>query len=363
MTKKWTKEEILNDLKRVLDKTGSLSRDDYRLKGKVPTSTIDRFFGDFATAKKELDTHFFEKTILSYIDKTKTSGGLDLEKACDDLNCGPGKIKATLQNLKNKGYAIVLKNKQFVLDKVPQYNTPFDYKIALNKVSHVIEFAVVSDTHFASIHECSEELDFFYKLASEEYGIKTFFHCGDLVAGINMYRGQENELKCWGADNQVDHFLNKYPQVQGATTYFITGNHDLSFLNNSGKDIGVDIASQRDDLIYLGQYLCNVSLGPTKLQLHHFDKAPSYAMSYPVQKTIEVTSDVDKPDLIFLGHLHQKLWLEQRGIHAFLAGCFERQSLWLKRKKLYPSIGGFIIQVGLDGDKVRTVTPTFVSCV
>ena len=44
-----------------------------------------------------------------------------------------------------------------------------------------------------------------------------------------------------------------FPRVEGITTYFITGEHDLSFLKTKEKiDIGTVIASKREDMIYLG---------------------------------------------------------------------------------------------------------------
>ena len=357
---KWTKEDILKDMQKVSTQVGDLTRESYRRHGKIPTSAIDKVFKNFSDAKALLGTQEFEQDILKTL---KGKSNLDLEGLCDHLDASPKKIKATLDILKSKGFNIKLRNKAITIDNLPASEA--DKKrhfLDLKPINNCIEFAVVSDTHLGSHHECLDELKFFYKTASEDYGIKTFLHAGDLVCGTNMYFGQENEIKVWGADQQVNYCVENYPHIDGATTYYITGNHDLCYLRNAGKDIGIDIQHQRKDMKYLGQYVSNIKLGTVNVELHHIDKAPSYALSYPLQKTIENTQDHEKPDLLFCGHLHQKLWLELRGINAFLAGCFEQQSLWLKRKKLYPCIGGYIIKVGLDGNVIRSVTPTFIKC-
>ena len=358
---KWSKELILSELRRVYEEDGDVTRDTFRVKGKIPTSQIDKYFDDFSSAKKEMMTKGFTDKLLGLIKSNKNK--LDLEELCNQLDASPKVVKDTVDSLIKQGYAIKFRDKKFTLDKLPDYSTNTVHKFELKAASKYIEFAVVADTHLASKHECLEELKFFYNVAHNEYGIKTFLHAGDLVAGINMYFGQENELKYWGSDAQVNYFVDNYPCIPGVTTHFITGNHDLCYLKNAGKDIGIDISNQRKDMHYLGQYLSTIELGPVRVEVHHIDKGTAYACSYPLQKTIEATPDKNKPHLLFCGHLHQKLWLEQRGINAFLAGCFEQQSLWLKRKKLMPSIGGYIIKVGLDGDKIRSVSPTFIECV
>ena len=357
---KWTQEDILKDLRRVFEETGDLTRDSYRRKGKIATSIIDGHFKDFTNAKVLMIQQIFEEKLLKIIKTSKSL--LDLEGICNMLDASPRRVKETIDVLVKRGYNIKLRNKKLVLDNVPDFNIGEQYKISMEKPKKFLEFAVVSDTHLASTHEKVKELSFFYKTVYNDFGITNIFHAGDLVAGINMYLGQENELKYWGSDNQVAYFVDNYPEIKGVRTYFITGNHDLCYLKTSGKDIGKDIENQRKDMTYLGQYLASIDMGGVNIELHHIDRGTSYAWSYPLQKTIESTPDEKKPDLLFAGHLHQKLWIEERGINAFLAACFEGQSLWLKRKKLYPAIGGFVIKIGLDAGKIRTITPTFIGC-
>ena len=84
-------------------------------------------------------------------------------------------------------------------------------------------FAVVSDTHLCSIEEKRRELKTFYRLVAKR-GIRDVLHCGDIVAGMRIYRGQEFELHTHGFDNQAAYTIKNYPRENGVTTHFITGN-------------------------------------------------------------------------------------------------------------------------------------------
>ena len=132
-----------------------------------------------------------------------------------------------------------------------------------------LTFGIVSDTHLCSKEEKLDELHTFYEIC-RKIGIQSVFHVGDIVAGNNVYRGQENEVKVFGADAQARYVVRNYPKVHGIQTYFIAGNHDLVYWVRSGVDIGHFIA-QREDLDYLGQYEGNIKLGNVRVRLLHPD--------------------------------------------------------------------------------------------
>ncbi|MBU0847104.1 metallophosphoesterase, partial [Patescibacteria group bacterium] len=65
--------------------------------------------------------------------------------------------------------------------------------------------------------------------------------------------------------------------------------------------------------------------------------------SYKLQKNIEQMSPANKPDIYFAGHWHVSCALfEYRNVIAFMIPCFQSQTPFLKRKSLYPEIGGLI---------------------
>lgn len=206
------------------------------------------------------------------------------------------------------------------------------------------EFGVVSDTHLCSTEEKLDELHTFYDIC-RKVGVKTVLHAGDLVSGWRVYRGQENEVKVFGAKNQAEYVIKNYPKVKGIYTYFILGNHDESWYKLAGVDIGELIAAKRDDMWYFGFYEATITLNGVKIMLHHGDGGGAYALSYKAQKYAEAIPSGSKPRVLIFGHWHTAHYFWYRNIHILNAGCFEGQTLFLRRKMLNPAIGGWIVDM------------------
>lgn len=240
-----------------------------------------------------------------------------------------------------------------------------DYKPKILKTNlgdNVFTFGIVSDTHFCSNHEKLNELHTFYDICRKE-GIKVIVHAGDLVAGWGMYRGQENEVHTFGAEKQAQYVIDNYPKVENVKTYFCSGNHDLSWWQKSGIDIGNLVAAKRPDMIYLGQYQGNLTINGIDIRLLHPDKGGAYAISYNLQKIVEQLPSGEKPHILIAGHYHTAIYFFYRLVHVIQAGCFEGQTLYLLRKGINPMIGGWTVKVRLGGKDKKTIlsfTPTFI---
>jgi len=218
-------------------------------------------------------------------------------------------------------------------------------------------FGFVTDTHLCSTHERLKDLDTAYKIFQQE-GIKTVYHAGDVVAGVDVYRGQNNELKVWGMDNQAEYVRKQYPKVDGMTTYFITGNHDLSFLNESGADIGTLIESKRNDMIYLDQIEADVKLSKdTVMRLWHGGGGSAYALSYKGQRLVASLEGGNKPKIILAGHYHQPFYMDYRNVHYLQGGAFERQSIWLKRIGIQPACTAWIVECHINNGSINRFKP------
>lgn len=231
-----------------------------------------------------------------------------------------------------------------------------------NISDNVFKVGIVSDTHLCSTEERLDELHTFYAIMKKE-GIKTIFHAGDLVAGWGIYRGQENEVHTFGAQGQARFAIKNYPKVRGIVTYFITGNHDLSFWKTSGVDIGELVAEKRPDMIYLGQYIGNVELNGVRFRIMHPDGGGSYALSYRAQKISEQIPSGDKPQILLFGHWHTAHYFFYRNMHIFNCACFEGQTSFLLRKGINPIIGGWTatIRVGTDEKHpILSMQPCFI---
>ena len=137
----------------------------------------------------------------------------------------------------------------------------------------------------------------------------------------------------------------------------------MSWLNLAGVDIGNLVASERKDMIYLGQYQGDLEINKTRIRLIHPDGGGAYALSYKAQKISEQIPSGNKPHILCFGHWHTSHYFFYRNIHILNSGCFEDQSLFLLRKGINPVIGGWTVKVRVADDKHRTIlsfTPTFI---
>ncbi len=218
-------------------------------------------------------------------------------------------------------------------------------------------FGFVTDTHLGSTQERLHDLDNAYKIFQQE-GVSKVYHAGDVVAGIKVYKGQENELKVWGLNKQADYVAKQYPKVEGIDTYFITGNHDLSFLNESGADIGTVIEAKRKDMIYLDQIESDVKLTKdVMMRLWHGGGGTAYALSYKGQRLIASLESGQKPKIILAGHYHQPYYMDYRNINYLQGGAFERQSLWLKRAGIQPSCTAWLVECHTNDGLINRFKP------
>ena len=225
----------------------------------------------------------------------------------------------------------------------------------------IIRFGLVSDTHLASSLVRIDDLHSAYEILRRE-GIKVVYSPGDLVAGVRVYPGQENELVVWGMDNQVNYLAEHYPRVKDISTYFVCGNHDLSFLRSVGVDIGSVIAERREDMIYLGQIESDIVLAEgVTMKLWHGGGGSAYALSYRGQRLINSLEGGTKPNIIASGHYHNDFYMMYRNIHFVQCGCFERQTLWLKRAGLQPSCSFWIIECHVKDGSVNRFRPELVT--
>jgi DNA polymerase II small subunit/DNA polymerase delta subunit B len=253
-----------------------------------------------------------------------------------------------MENLKDLG----ISKRQ--LERIIRGRKPRIRILKKNFSDDILRIGIVSDTHLCSVQEKLNELHTFYGIMKKE-GITDVVNAGDVVCGWGIYKGQENEVHTFGARNQANYVIEHYPKVKGVTTHFITGNHDQSWWNRSGVDIGELVSAKREDMVYLGQYEGNINFGGVKVRLLHPDGGGAYAISYSMQKRIESMVPGNKPDVYIEGHDHTMAYLFMRNVHGIRAGCFEGQTSFLLRKGKQPQVGGWTAEIRTGRDKKKTV--------
>lgn len=224
-------------------------------------------------------------------------------------------------------------------------------------------FGIVSDTHLGSIYADLALLDFAYDVF-ESAGVKTVFHAGDLLDGEKMYRGHEYEVAAFGADAQVNLCVERYPQRDGITTYFIDGNHDRSFWKRAGINTGEKIAQKRDDMVYLGYMESDIIVGEGSCKatirlFHGEDGSGSYAISYRPQRYISELPSGTKPDILIMGHYHKAEQLFYRGVTTFQAGTTQKQTPFMRGRRLAAAIGFWLIKVTVGPNRIVKVRSEF----
>lgn len=274
-----------------------------------------------------------------------------LKKGCtsQDIGDDPVMVSDLIDELRSEGYLI-----DYIEDI---YSLATNTKKTINHIhrdwdgTKHIKIGVVSDTHIGNVNNQMTFLHDLYDRFQEE-GITDVYHSGDVTDGWYPNRSdQVYELHALGADNQVNYVCEHYPKRDGITTHFIIGNHDYTFIRNTGYNIGPAIAMKRPDMKYLGAYNARVWLTPNcDMELNHPGDGSSYAMSYSIQKYIDSLSGGDKPKILINGHHHKFLTMFYRNIHAIECPCTEAQTPFMKSKRLAAHMGGLILDIYVTED-------------
>lgn len=263
------------------------------------------------------------------------------------MNLSEVETQELLKTIQERGYYIA---------KTPLTHAGQTFKGDLKRWSgRKYKWGVVADTHICSRYQQLTYLWDFYRVCRGRQ-VDTVFHCGDVVDGEKIYRGQEYELFIHGADGQTEYTVENYPKIKGIKTVVISGNHDASFLSTSGYNVAKAICQAREDMTYLGDYLSYITVDILKIALMHGHGSVPYARSYRVQKICEQLSPDNKPHFLFLGHYHvPNITPGYRNIEAVQMSCFQSQTPYLATRGLAPHIAGLIVEVQVDSTGLAKV--------
>ena len=281
-----------------------------------------------------------------------------LDELADQIGTGVEIVADCIDQLKEEGYGIGREGETVFRTNTPKEGVFFD----LSDLDRHLKFGVVSDSHLSSKKERLEELRELYGVFKSE-GVNHVFHTGDITDGWGVYRGQEFEVKHFGQEEQIDYAVKNYPQEEGITTEFITGNHDLRQYERGGVDPGVAIGRRRKDMTYLGQAYATVLLpnGAT-MELIHPDGGVAYALSYRAQRQINNLSPKDIPSMLVYGHFHTSFYMYYRNIHFLQAPCTKDAGIYEKRKGINPTIGGWLVEATISTNgEVNRFRPELMS--
>ncbi len=221
-----------------------------------------------------------------------------------------------------------------------------------------IRFGALTDTHFGSSFLNPEIFEKAVKEFKKE-GCEFITHSGDVTEGMSNRPDQIYSLSHIGYSAQKE-FAIEMLSLWNKPIYMIDGNHDRWFVKGNGALIVKDIAEHLPNAEFIGHDEGDISLkGKTVLKLWHGEDSSSYATSYRIQKVIEVFTGGQKPGMLVLGHTHKQIYMFERHIHAFSAGSIERQSDWMRSKRIPAHVGFWIIDVWVNDSGISKVRGTW----
>jgi len=281
---------------------------------------------------------------------------LSFEALCDKLGKPPAVVRSLLAEAKARGIEIQAGNDHVHLSPNEQIRTVQDTRIQPT-TSPRQQVGVLSDLHMGSkyclrqqIMDCVEH---FYGR-----GIRSILVPGDLLDGC--YRHGVFELSHTGLEDQTQDLLETLPNMPGLTYHCITGNHDHTFVELTGVNVGAFIAGYfrergRTDIKFYGDCGAFIEIMGAVVHLWHPMGGGSYAKSYKLQKQIEKYGAGEKPHIILAGHWHQFMVVEDRGVFGVGCPTFQASgSAFSKRLGGQPALGGLIVSWEIAGkDLVR----------
>lgn len=282
-----------------------------------------------------------EEMLLPLLKQPRSVGEL-----ADLVDKGPRTVNAWLEKLVKRGFNLVQEGAAW---KLETFVAPAEVQVNMPASGRLV-FGAAGDSHLCSKYQQLTYLNDFYDRCAAR-GVTTVYHPGDLLAGIDVYRGQVNDIFRHTEDDQVQYAIENYPRREGIQTVVIGGNHDLVFVKRGNSDPVRQIATEREDITYLGPYSAWVQLTPLcSMYLLHPDGGTAYALSYKLQRLIASFEGGRKPNILLAGHWHQYCNIFQRNVHGFLTPCFEAQTDFERRRGLQPQIGGLILEIEFSAD-------------
>lgn len=277
---------------------------------------------------------------------------------CDELSLSPSACKSLIEEAIQSGIRLRIRHNHVGTDLEPTHVS----KVGVQATSEVkptfggvTRVGVISDLHFGSSYCLREQIKDFVNFAYKERGVRTILIPGDVLEGC--YRHAAFELDHVGIERQTQDAFETLPQLEGLHYHAITGNHDWTFTDKSGVDVGKYITgffaqNGREDIHFYGDRGAFVVVDGIVVHLWHPCGGRGYAKSYRPQRQCESYTSI-VPQILLIGHWHTYAHVEQRGIEAICCPTFQGgTSPFGKSLGGSPAIGGLILSWEKTKDKI-----------
>lgn len=289
------------------------------------------------------------------MDKIKylTNKKRSFREICEELELTDYELIGLITLLKEDGALI-----DYVDGEIVKLNKPKEPGvIQIPAKNGEVKFLALSDIHFGSKWDNPHLVDYAYNLAAKE-NVDFITNSGDIFEGDFKGKRPDHiyQVKALGLE-QLDYVTKHYPKSD-IPTYYITGNHESTFVKTCGADMGKLLANNRPDLTYLGHDLGDIQVGKLKIRLRHGSGGGAYAKGYKLQKYCETLPLSDIPNIILQGHFHYSAYFKNRDIHCFNVPSLQGYTPYAKSLGLPQELGFWLITCDLDSKgNIVSITP------
>lgn len=197
------------------------------------------------------------------------------------------------------------------------------------KENESVRFGFMSDLHFASKFHLKKTLRDALKCI-EERGVKKVYVSGDIVDGIDVYRGHRENVFTTSVEEQTDLAAEAMSNFPNLEFWGVAGNHDFSYTKKDGSKPLAILEAKIDNFKNLGDLRADVVYKGVKIRLLHGGSGRTYARSYPTQVYLRdlfggsEKGDIrEMPDILLVGHYHTKYQSKDHGIEVLQPGSFQ----------------------------------------
>ena len=290
------------------------------------------------------------KTDLGEVKAFIRKGRVSVTEIANHFKVCPDEALKLIQKLQ-EGHTLleVVDDKVSISKDIAPSTEPFTIDFRKH-VEEVTPIGCIADTHIGSKYERLDALNNFYDRCVEA-GVTQVYLAGNVIEGESRFN--KFDIYVSGFQAQVENFIKKFPQRDGITTYFITGDdHEGWYVQRENIDVGqiIELKAReagREDLVYIGHVERDIEFvqknGSSVFRVIHAGGGSSYAWSYTSQKYAEMLAGGEKPSFVLVGHYHKFDWSYPREVHVLQPGSFKSQDTWMRKKKLQSIVGGCIV--------------------
>ena len=316
-----------------------------------------RFYENIEERNLQEDVSMINTRVLRLLQADKFT----LEELAEKLNQPADAIDRILKQMAKSGVTLKVSSLEekvkYHVDLLPEAGNIVNVR---EDDGGVMRFVATADWHFGSSFHLPRTWHEAMKI-SEDAGLTRVYSAGDLIDGIDIYKGHRENLIADGLERQTDlvaRALSKHPHLR---FFGIAGNHDYSFTQKVGAKPLAILEAKADNFTNLGDMRADIVVNGIKIRMLHGASGRVYATSYPSQtylrdyfKGLEREDISQLPHLMILGHYHTLYEGKDHGIWILQCGSFQDgENEYCVRRGLTGPHGLFHVKINYDGNQIE----------